>query len=117
MLEMIRWWYGRGWSDCAANAKQRLVVLADTFSVAILLRTLFAPWKRIITYPGAGLEAYFRAMLDNLVSRFIGFFVRIGVLLSAAIVFVLCIVIGFLQIIAWPLVPFAGLALIVWGMI
>jgi hypothetical protein len=117
MLEFVKWWYGPGWAETVEDCKKRLVTLGDMFSVAILLRTLFAPWKRIISYPGAGLEAHMRAILDNLVSRVIGFFVRILVLFSAAVVFVLFCGIGLLQIAAWPLVPLAGLGLIVWGLV
>jgi hypothetical protein len=117
MLEFVKWWYGPGWADTVIDSKKRLLTLGEMFSVAILLRTLFAPWKRIISYPGSGLEAHMRAILDNLVSRVIGFFVRIMVLFSASVMFVLFCVIGLVQIATWPLLPLAGAGLIVWGLL
>jgi hypothetical protein len=117
MLELCKWWYGPGWGEAAEGAKKRLLTLADMFSIAILLRTLFAPWKRIISYPGAGLDAHLRAMLDNLVSRIIGFFVRVTVLFSAAVAFVIFGFISLAQVLLWPLVPIAAVVLIIWGLI
>jgi hypothetical protein len=117
MLEYVRWWYGRGWAGALKRATHNLSVLAELFSVAILLRTLFAPWKRIISYPGAGLDAHLRAFLDNLVSRFIGFFVRIMVLLSAGVMFVAVWFFSYIQVIVWPFLPPLGIVLIVWGLL
>ncbi len=117
MLEYVRWWYGRGWADEISRTKVRLASLGAMFSVGILLRTLFAPWKRIISYPGAGLDAHLRAILDNLVSRAIGFVVRIIVLISAGCMFVLVGAASLVGIVLWPLAPVAGLALILWGLL
>lgn len=116
MLEYIKWWYGAGWAGAARAAGRRLEELADLFSVSILLQTLFSPWKRIITYPGAGLDAHMRAMLDNLVSRIIGFFVRIFVLIAAVVSVVILAIISAIQLAAWPLLPIAGVVLIVMGL-
>lgn len=117
VLTFFNWWYGRGWRGEIAAAKRRLDSVGTLFSVAILLRTLFSPWRRIISYPGAGFDAHLRAMLDNLVSRVIGFVVRISVLMSAAVIFVLLAVVGLVQILLWPLLPLLSITLIVWGLL
>jgi len=117
MLEFVKWWYGRGWAGALDSVKARAEALSDMFSVSILLRTLFSPWRRIITYPGAGLEAHLRAMVDNLVSRLIGFVVRVTVLVSAGIVFCLHIVISLVELVFWPVVPLAAIGLILWGLL
>ena len=116
MLDLMQWWYGAGWAGVLTANKNRLSKLADMFSVSILLRTLFSPWKRIISYPGAGLEARMRALGDNIVSRCIGFTVRSFVLLSAAIMLVCLLILELVEIIIWPLIPIAGLGLIVKGL-
>jgi hypothetical protein len=105
IFELFRWWYGQGWRLAVIQSGRRLQVLMDEFSVATILRTLFAPWRRIITYPGAGLDAHLQAMLDNLVSRCIGFTVRIIVLFSVAVLAVILAVAGIVQIVTWPLLP------------
>lgn len=104
-LEILTWWYRSGWAQVAKNAQQRFFKVSHLFSVPILVRTLFAPWRRIITYPGASIEAKFRAMGDNLVSRVVGFTVRSFVLLSAGVMLVAVCVVAVLQLIIWPLIP------------
>jgi hypothetical protein len=66
---------------------------------------MFAPWKRIVTVPGAGIDAKLRAMGDNLVSRAVGFTVRLMVLFVALLALGAVAVGGIVQIILWPLVP------------
>jgi hypothetical protein len=117
MLEFVRWWYGRGWAGALQAVKDRAAALSELFSISILLRTLFSPWRRIITYPGAGLDAHLRAMLDNLVSRFIGFFVRISVLIAAGVVFVAWFVMSALELALWPVLPVVAAGLIIWGVV
>lgn len=117
MFSFFSWWYGAGLAGLVRNIRQQMQQLADMFSVAILLRTLLAPWRRIITYPGAGLEAHLRAMLDNLVSRVIGLIVRVAVLLAAAVLFTVLAIVGVLEIVLWPVLPGLALGLIVWGLV
>lgn len=117
MLDLFIWWYSAGWAGTIASTKRRFNGLSDMFSIQILLRTLFAPWRRIITYPGAGLEARMRAFGDNMVSRCIGFTVRIFVLLAAGVAFVLLSVASVVEIVFWPFVPLAAVALIIKGLL
>lgn len=116
MLELVKWWYGRGWQLMFRASLSRLSRLNDVFSVDILLRTLFAPWRRIVTYPGAGIDAHLRAMLDNFVSRCVGFVVRISVLFVVFVLAVLQVGIGIAQVLIWPLFPLLSLAAVVWGL-
>jgi hypothetical protein len=115
-VSFLTWWYGHGWGQVARNFRPRLRQIADSFSVGQLLKTLFAPWRRIVTYPGASLAERFRAWGDNLVSRVVGFVVRLFVLLAA--VFVLIVSAGalLLEIILWPLLPLAILVLVAAGL-
>jgi hypothetical protein len=101
----------------AHSTRRRLSGLADMFSIGILVHTLFSPWRRIITYPGAGLDARLRAFGDNLVSRAVGFTVRFFVLLAAALAFVFVAIMGVLEVLIWPLLPLLAAALIVKGVL
>ena len=85
------------------------------FSVSILIRTLFEPWRRIISYPGAGLSNHFRAMIDNLFSRLVGFCVRMLVMALTAIILIFIVLIGLTLVIIWPFLPFIMLGLIIKG--
>jgi hypothetical protein len=107
ILQLLTWWYGQGWLHIVRSFGSRLVRVSHIFSVPILLRTLWAPWRRIVTYPGAGLDAKLRALTDNLVSRCIGFTVRALVLIAAAAILLLTAVGGALLVVVWPLIPIA----------
>ena len=117
MLGLFSWWYGAGWAGVMQATQRRLSKLAEMFSIGILLQTLFSPWRRIITYPGAGIDAKLRAFGDNLVSRCIGFTVRFFVLISAGVAFVVLGLAGLLEIILWPLVPLLAVGLIITGLL
>jgi hypothetical protein len=107
ILEMLRWWYSTGW----LQAMERIISwprgLGRSFSVSLLLRTLLAPWRRIVSVGGRSLDDKMRNAADNLISRFIGFFVRIGVLIAAAISAVAAFVAATVIVIAWPIMPAA----------
>lgn len=114
-IEFFAWWYGAGWLQTVRNVQKRLAKTSHMFSVPILLRTLFAPWKRIVSYPGASLDAKLRAASDNLFSRCVGFTVRIMVLLAAFIMLTVVGVFALAEVVVWPLLPLAVPVLIVLG--
>jgi hypothetical protein len=116
-LSFFSWWYGRGWRQVATSFGSRIRGIADAFSVSQLSRTLFSPWRRIITPPGAGLSAKFKAWGDNIVSRAVGFVVRLLVLIAALIAVVLVGALTLGELIAWPFLPIAVPILIVKGLI
>ncbi len=113
----ITWWYGVGWKLVAQRVQKRLDKTLASFSVPTLIRTLFSPWKRIITAPGAGIAAHMQAAGDNLVSRMVGFSVRLMVLLAATVSMALIAVGGILQIVLWPLVPLLIIVGLVKGLV
>ncbi len=116
-FSIFTWWYGQGWSAVAKNISQILSGISKLFSVPLLMRTLFAPWRRIITYPGASLDTKLRAYGDNIVSRAIGFMVRLLVLLTALVATILAILYGVLVLILWPIIPLAAIAAIIRGVV
>ncbi len=116
-LAFFRWWYGRGWKDSFNNSLGLINQVAQSFSVETLLKTLFSPWRRIMSMPGAGISGHIQAAIDNLVSRFVGFWVRIFVLLSALVLSLLALVVGVVYSVAWPLLPPAAVVLIILGFI
>ena len=88
---------------------------ADFFSISLLLRTLFAPFKQIDAGGGGNsLGDRMRAFGDRLISRLVGAVMRIGILIFGLILLILESVIGLALVIIWsflPLVPIAGIYL------
>ncbi|HEY1835686.1 MAG TPA: hypothetical protein VGG13_02595 [Candidatus Saccharimonadales bacterium] len=115
-LEFFAWWYGQGWRGLAKNMRRRVHMTAQMFSAPILLKTLFAPWRRIVTTPGAGIDAKMRAIGDNMVSRAVGFTVRVLVLLSAGIMLLIVGIVAIVELVAWPLLPAIAVLLLVKGL-
>lgn len=115
IVSFFSWWYVDGWKVISHKFKQLITNIDELFSVKLLLKTLFKPWKRIVTPPGNNLSAHFQSLIDNTVSRFIGFSVRIIVLCSALVSLILIAILGTLLILVWPLLPIAVVAFIILG--
>ncbi len=117
MVAFLRWWYGPGWQETGSQIMVRAHTIYLDFSVPILLRTLMAPWRRIVSSNEGALSQKMRAMLDNVISRFVGLMVRLMALLAAGIAISLTFVVGGLIYVLWPIMPPLGLALIVLGLV
>ncbi len=105
LIEFISWWYGRGYMLLFKKLQALIISIWQKFSVATLVKTLVDPWRRIVTDPGKSLQDKSRAILDNAVSRVVGFTIRVIVIISAFISIALLFVVGLLLAVAWPLAP------------
>ena len=70
-----------------------------------------------MTYPGASLQDKFRAWADNMFSRAVGFVVRVFVLIGALGSMALIVLATIIEILIWPLLPFAVPASLIAGLI
>ena len=100
----FKWWYGQGWAIVWHRSVARLRHVGQVFSVQLLLRTLFAPWRRI-SMSGRSLDGKIQAAIGNGVGRLVGFTVRLAVLLTACIVYIVFAVFGVCSVVLWPLIP------------
>lgn len=105
IFEMLRWWYGTGWLQAAHRIGAWTKAVGRSFSVSILIQTLFAPWHRIVTPRGKTFDDKMRASLDNLVSRFVGAAVRGTVLIGAGFSMVGVFLAAIFMVGIWPLLP------------
>jgi hypothetical protein len=117
VMAFLQWWYGPGWRDAGVRLAATMRSTYLYFSVPILFRTLFAPWRRITSPPGSSLQAKMRALLDNTISRLVGFAVRLLAIISACVLLAFYAVFGGLMLLLWPAIPLLGPALIVGGLL
>ncbi|HET8671908.1 MAG TPA: hypothetical protein VFM05_15210, partial [Candidatus Saccharimonadales bacterium] len=117
IFEMLRWWYTTGWLQTLERVTTWPQSVERAFSIILLLRTLFAPWKRIVSMPGKSLDAKLRATLDNLVSRLIGSVVRFGVLIVAGISTFAAFAAAALLAVVWPLMPIGIIFFMIKGIV
>ena len=95
LIEMVGWWYARGWGIFVRKAGEFLLSITNFFSMSSLIRTLFKPFRQISADSagsGASVDIKFHLFIDRLVSRVI--------------------------ILAWPFIPFipvAGIVMSVMG--
>jgi hypothetical protein len=119
LVGLLSWWYGDGFFARVQAIKVRLVGFLDFFSILILLKTLFAPYKQISA--GGNFdksETWLQIIVDKLISRVVGFFARIFLIIAGIIVIIFQIIFSAVVIIFWlilPLIPVAGLIMYVIG--
>lgn len=80
----------------------------DYFSVGLLLKTLFAPWRRYKWfYPkGFDVKEFFNTLVSNTFSRILGALCRIVLVVAGLLAEVFIFVAGIVAIILWLLIPF-----------
>ena len=107
IFEMLRWWYSTGWLQAIHRISSWTRGVERAFSASLLAKTLFAPWRRIVSVSGRSLDDKIRAALDNFVSRCVGFVVRLLVLIVAGFSVLGALLSGIIMSIIWPLLPLA----------
>lgn len=110
-LALFSWWYTTGWAALARRVLGRAGGVLQTFSVGLLARTLFAPFRQISAGSVQGpLNAQVRALGDRLFSRLFGAVIRSFFILFGLIGALLVVLAGLVQLLLWPLVPVFPLA-------
>lgn len=115
LLTLWQWWYWHGWQAAARALLRMLRAVLHNFSVTVLLRTLFAPWKQTVNVagPDTPLPVRMRWWVGNQVSRFVGLAIRTGVLITAAVILLISSLAGGVLLVTWPLAPIAVLVAVI----
>ena len=111
-VDLIEWWYLRGWRVVSTGLKHKLSDSLDFFSIGQLFRTLFAPYRQIsanISDEGNRLNAFF----DRLISRLVGTVTRLFIIIFGGLAIILEAILGVLFIVIWPVIPFLPVVCIV----
>ena len=121
VLGILSWWYGAGWRQRAVRLREHLAATEDYFSIDLLLRTLFSPFRQISAGKVKGsLSVQMHAFFDRLISRMIGGMVRLFMVVVGSVAIGLYAVIGAALLVAWaavPLLPIVGVWLFLTGWI
>lgn len=105
-MAFFSWWYGAGWRHQVTKMSDRLLGLTDTFSISLLLKTFFSPFRQISVGSVNGpLGVQLQAFFDKLISRIIGAFVRTAVIIAGSIVLAFFAIWAVLRISMWPFLP------------
>ena len=92
--------------------KNYILFALNYFSLPLLFRSLFAPWRRYRwVYPkGFDVVEFFNTLISNTFSRFLGAVIRI-VLIAVGVVFQIFVIFaGLIVFLLWVLIPFIIIA-------
>ena len=106
IVGILSWWYGAGWKQRFLYASNHISQTYDYFSVDLLIKTLFAPFRQISAGEVRGpIGVQLRAFLDKLISRSVGFIVRSIVILVGTVALGLSAMYHLVLIVGWAIVP------------
>lgn len=106
IVGFLSWWYGAGWLQRVRAVGQRLETTFDYFSIDLLVRTLFSPFRQISAGKVRGpIGVQIRAFFDRLISRIIGSIVRSFMIIIGSMWLFATAIIGVLAVLIWALVP------------
>lgn len=105
-LALVSWWYTTAWKNLARTIQRRIERALDFFSVGLLLRTLFDPFRQIAAVRGQGnINQQFHAWADRSFSRFVGAFIRGTFIIVGGLVTAFLCIFGVVQMLIWPVLP------------
>ncbi len=115
IVYLLSWWYSAGWRQRFQSAQHSIAKVLDFFSIGLLLKTFFAPFRQIDTGKvSGGLDVQLKAFFNRLISRIVGAFLRFFMIVAGGVVLVLTLLFEFILLVAWaivPLLPIVGLVL------
>ncbi|MBN2094075.1 MAG: hypothetical protein JW740_01765 [Candidatus Zambryskibacteria bacterium] len=106
-LAYIKWHYGRGLREFWGVTGNFLWFIKNFFSFSLLMRTLFAPWKKLGEHYEGGLKlgAFAETVLVNTLMRAFGFVTKIIVLLIGLTAYILTLIFSFFILFIWIFAP------------
>lgn len=105
-IALVSWWYTTAWSGLARRIEQQLTSVLNFFSVGLLIRTLFDPFRQIAASGNKGdISVQFKAWLEKTFSRGVGFVVRSIFIVAGIFSTIGVMLFGVAQLVLWPCVP------------
>ena len=116
--QYILWHYTLGLRSTAAFGTNLLRFLFAFFSLSLLIRTLFSPWRRLGEDYTKGLRpgAWFETFVINTLMRLVGFLIRLGLIFAGVVTLLLGVILFLSLVIGWLLAPVIIISLAVAGL-
>lgn len=113
----LTWWLKEAPRQIILAWKNFLLFNLNYFSVVLLLKTLFSPWRRYKSSHRGGFNMgkYAEDFISNLIFRFLGAIFRSVLIIAGLVVESFILIIGFSILILWMLLPFVVLGLLTFG--
>jgi len=113
----ITWHYGQAYLDIYHVWTNFIWFFFNFFSIDLLFKTLFAPWKRMgEEYPeGFNISRTITTWIVNMLMRFVGMGIRIFIIGFGLCLASIAFLLGLVVIAIWTIMPIFFIALIIWG--
>ena len=93
VVDFSLWYYSRAFYGIVSVWMNLMWFVTHFFSIPLLLKTLFAPWKRMTdSSHHAGLEDLLATIVMNIMTRIFGAIIRMCIILNGLFVLVLGVV-------------------------
>lgn len=110
ITSLLRWWYVDGWLEQFTRIKWLFIKVADRFSIGLLFKTLFAPFRQISADETAKTDGgVINVVIDKLISRMIGGVMRLTMIIVGTITLAILLVVSVIRLVIWPIMPFMPL--------
>ncbi len=119
ILDFLKWWYQKGLIDLFFRLQTTFMRVFDFFSVDILIKTLFQPFKLIDNEAhGQDFISKIRAYFDRLFSSLFGAMIRLVTLIFGVLVLFILSIFLILMALFWlilPILPIIFIFLFIFG--
>jgi len=117
-LRWLEWQFFDESKNILAAWKNFLRFGVNYFSLPLLLKTLFSPWRKYSMSYGRRLDfnRYFEAFTFNLFSRFMGAILRISLIFIGLLVEGFIFLTGLIIFLGWLVLPFLLIAGLLWSL-
>ncbi len=107
ILDFSLWYYTRAFRDILGVWLNFMWFIVHFFSIPLLLRTLFSPWRRMTdAYERKGLESLMTTFVMNIMTRIFGAIVRTTIIVCGLVVLIFGAILLFVTIALWITMPF-----------
>jgi len=115
ILQHFTWYFFDQSLSILKGWKNFLLFNLNFFSIPILLKSLFSPWRKYQVSYGRGFDAlhYLEALFSNLIFRVLGMILRIILIVSGLFFEVLIFFLGAIVFLFWLTLPF----LLIFGLV
>ena len=117
--DYLAWHYSAALREGFVIWKNFLWFFSQFFSLGLLFRTLFSPWRRMREYYSRGLDPkqYFEVLILNIIMRFVGFIIRVVTIFAGLLVELMAVVAGVFAFILWLFLPVVIIACFARGLV
>lgn len=115
-IDFSLWYYTTAIRNILSLWMNAMWFITHFFSIPLLTKTLFAPWKRMTdVYRREGVEELLATFVMNVMSRVLGTTVRLSILACGVVSLVLGVGMLFVILAVWVVLPVISVYLILYG--